>query len=286
MYYRIDTDMMHEMRLQGREAMVYSALLYLCKNAPYTGSLSELGNFSCCGNKMTTLRMLLALERKGLISRDKDGIKVSQNVTIASQNVTAASQNVTISKRKSNQKENIKENNEVSVCINAREETHTPASPIEEVINNLFDMNTLIPSDREKVPANTGYYKIIVTEFGYMRPKEFVDDFYLHYNAHGWPNGGNKLDLMRFWMTRYVRRKGAKKPSLSDLERAVMKTFLEQIEERLIVRLFNVVQQFEVTEQKIIFYVPEQNKKDFMAWLETLPLFTMLEAYHRTVYVK
>ncbi|MCQ2310859.1 MAG: hypothetical protein MJZ64_03810 [Paludibacteraceae bacterium] len=280
MYYRIDTDMMRQLGLQGREAIVYSALLYLCKNAPWKGSAQELADFSLCGSSDTALRMLDSLQIKGLLTYR--ATKGGQTQIALSQ-----TQNAEVSKRKSNQKENIiKENNEVSVCINAREETHTTASPIEEVINNLFDMNTLIPSDREKVPANTGYYKIIVTEFGYMRPKEFVDDFYLHYNAHGWPNGGNKLDLMRFWMTRYVRRRGTKKPSLSDLERAVMKTFLEQIEERLIVRLFHVVQQFEVTEQKIIFYVPEQNKKDFTAWLETLPLFTMLEAYHRTVYVK
>ncbi|MCQ2310951.1 MAG: hypothetical protein MJZ64_04285 [Paludibacteraceae bacterium] len=285
MFLRIEMEEAEQIDVEGLEMLVYSTLRYLCRNKPWQGTMTDLAKKSRCGGRLTAKRKLDSLIAKGYVQLTEYGYTCVQNEHLNVQNEHLNVQNEHFSKEKRSKKENIKENNEVS-GENARVRIPPTASPIEEVINNLFDMNTLIPADRAKVPANTGYYKIIVTEFGYMRPKEFVDDFYLHYNAHGWPNGGNKLDLMRFWMTRYVRRRGTKKPSLSDLERAVMKTFLEQIEERLIVRLFHVVQQFEVTEQKIIFYVPEQNKKDFTAWLESLPLFRMLEAYHRTVYVK
>ena len=132
-YYRTDIDICNTLDLWGREAMVYSALLYLCKAAPYKGSLAELGSFSRCGNKMTTLRMLLSLEKKGLISREIEGIKVSQNVTAASQNVTEASHNVTISKEKRTKKENIIKENEESVCDN----THTRTLVFDK--NKIFE---------------------------------------------------------------------------------------------------------------------------------------------------
>jgi len=61
---------------------------------------------------------------------------------------------------------------------------------------------------------------------------------------------------------------------------------VSNIEERLIVRLFNIVKSFEVAEKVIYFYVPEDNANDFAAWLNTLPLAKMLAAYHRTVSVR
>ncbi|MCQ2341663.1 MAG: hypothetical protein MJZ48_04345 [Paludibacteraceae bacterium] len=138
MYYRTDIDICNTLDLWGREAMVYSALLYLCKAAPYKGSLAELGSFSRCGNKVTTLRMLLSLEKKGLISREIEGIKVLQYETAVFQNETAALHNITETLHnetilRERTKENIKENNKESVGDN----THTRTLVFDK--NKIFE---------------------------------------------------------------------------------------------------------------------------------------------------
>lgn len=285
MFLRIEIEEMEQIGLEGREMLVYTALRYLCRNAPWQGTIQDLAKYSRCGGRITAKRKLDSLLARGYIQKTENGYICVQNEHSNVQNEHLNVQNEQNPKRKSNQKENIKENNEVTGYI-AREKTHPTASPKDNLINDLFMMQMLIPEERAKVPANTGYYKIIVTEFGYMQPKPLVDEFYLHYNAHGWPNGGNKLDLMRYWMSRHIERRGAKKPSLNEVERAVIKTFLDNIEERLIVRLFNVVRQFEVTSEAIIFYVPKENADKFYEWLCTMPCDEIFRAYNRKIKVR
>ncbi len=285
-FYRIDTNTCNALNLWDREAMVYSALLYLCKAAPYKGSAAELAQFSRIKSKTTTLRMLSNLITKGLIVRNTEGISLVQCGADANHSGAASVQYGAFSKEKRTKKENINKRTEYNVCNSVREYTHTTASPIDNVIKDLFHMQPLIPTDKPAIPANTGYYRIITTEFGYMNPKSFVDNFYLHYNAHGWPTGGNKLDLMRYWMTQYTHRRGSKKPQLSENERLVLKTFLDNIEQRLIVRLFNVVKMFELTDTQIIFHVEKTNVENFVVWLNSMPLHSIFAAYNRTVAVK
>jgi len=117
-YYRIDWDTCDRLHLYGREAMVYCALIYLCKKAPYTGSATELADFSHCGTKRTTLRMLSSLIGKGLILKSADGIVLGQNVSDSGQNVTPSGQNVPISKEKRTKKENIIKENKESESFN------------------------------------------------------------------------------------------------------------------------------------------------------------------------
>jgi len=288
-YYRIDWDTCDQLHLYGREAMVYCALIYLCKKAPYTGSATELANFSHCGKSTTALRMLWSLEKKGLISRGSDGIKVLQIAANPLQNEVTPLQVAAISKEKEKnqeKKENIikKENN--NVCLIAHEETHTTATPLDVVINNLFHMDTIIPTDKPIIPANTGYYKIIVIEYGYLNPKKHIDEMYNFYESHGWPRGGSKLELMRFWMRKYIELHPKQQPNLSETERLVLRTFLDNIEQRLIVRLFNVITGFEVYDTKIVFVVRKENIQDFAKWLESLPLAKIFAAYNRIVTVQ
>jgi len=106
-YYRIDWDTCDQLHLFGREAMVYCALIYLCKRAPYTGSATELADFSHCGKKMTALRMLSSLQKKSLIRITTDGISLAQTEPSSAQNETVSAQSETISKEKRTKKENI-----------------------------------------------------------------------------------------------------------------------------------------------------------------------------------
>jgi len=137
-----------------------------------------------------------------------------------------------------------------------------------------------------QIPANTGYYKIIVLEYGYLNPKTFVDQFYNHWEGKGWPERGNKLFLMRSWMDIYMTKHPKQKPNLNETERLVMRTFLENIEQRLIVRLFHVITGFEVYEKKIVFVVKNENIQDFAKWLDSLPLAKIFAAYNRIVTVQ
>jgi len=230
--------------------------------------------------------MLSSLEKKGLIIRSEHSIMLAQIEPISAQNETPSAQNETISKEKSNKKENnIKEINNNVVSSFAREEKKT-ASPNIDLIKRLFFMDTLIPADKPAIPANTGYYKIIVLEYGYLNPKRFVDEFYHYWDGQGWPERGNKLSLMRSWMDMFVKRHPKQRPNLNETERMVLRTFLDNIEQRLIVRLFNVVTGFEVYDTKIVFVVHKENIEDFSKWLNTLPLAKMLAAYHRIVTVQ
>ncbi|MCQ2310416.1 MAG: hypothetical protein MJZ64_01525, partial [Paludibacteraceae bacterium] len=124
-------DMMHEMRLQGREAMVYSALLYLCKNAPWKGSAQELADFSLCGSSDTALRMLDSLQIKGLLTyratkggQTQIALSQTQNASKQTQNAEVQTQNAEVSEKESNQRKRIKENKEESECDNSAH-THT-----------------------------------------------------------------------------------------------------------------------------------------------------------------
>jgi len=287
-FYRIDWDTLDRSNLFGREAMVYSALMYLCKNAPYIGTPTELANFSRCGSYKTAERILTSLSEKGLINiqSDEDNNKHitlnGQNVQEDGQNVQTNGQNVQKSKEKEkNQKNKERKINENSMCIKEAQ-THTTASP--NLINQLFFMNT-IEHPTQDIPANTGYYKIIVLEYGYLKPKEFIDDMYLHYESHGWPYKGNKLELMRYWMTRYTKLKHSHKPNLDENERIILRTFLDKIEQRLIVRLLDVLQGFEVTDKAIIFRVKAENTEKFTAWLTDIDAPYILAAYNREVQV-
>ena len=273
MFYRVDADMMHGLGLQGAEAQVFCTLLYLCKNASWKGSLRELAYISVCGDKTTALRMRNKLQRKGLISVTKEGISLVQNATIAVQNATSLVQNATISKRKSNQKENINNNNEVSVS-----NAHTQ----EEFLFPHFD--DMEPLFGNKIPGNTGYYKIIIGEKGYLNPKKYVQEMYEYYNAHGWPQG-DKPGMMRLWMTREVKMRGGDKPQLNENERTYLRTFLDALPQYAVVHFCDVLRGFKMTDKKAVFYFDQEKMQAVAKWLMDIGIADKMVAYGRTLTV-
>ena len=85
--------------LTGTDAMVYEALVYLCKKTgEWKGSFAALARFSCCGDKTTAFRSLQRLLERGI---------VLQNATGALQIATETVQNATISKEERTKEENI-----------------------------------------------------------------------------------------------------------------------------------------------------------------------------------
>ncbi|MCQ2343151.1 MAG: hypothetical protein MJZ75_06680 [Paludibacteraceae bacterium] len=282
MYYKMDKDILDRVGLAGAEAMVYSALLYLCKNQPWTGSAQELAAFSRCGERTTALRMLHILDKKGLIYATfiKGGITQialvpMQNAEVPMQIAEVPMQNAEVSKEKRTKKENYINNNEVSV-------SNAHAHEKDYLLLNFDDMEKLFP---DKIPASTGYYKIIVGEKGYLHPKKYVNEMYEYYNAHGWASD-NKLGLMRTWMTRESRMRGGRQPQLSEDEQIYMRTLLDVMDQRVVCRFCDLLERFELTEEKAAFTFPEDKAKAVAEWMTACRLDEKMKAYGRQMVVR
>ena len=88
--------------LTGTDAMVFEALVYLCrKDGNVSISYGKLAAFSCCGDKTTAFRSVKHLLERGI---------VLQNATGALQIATPSLQNETISKEERTKEENINNN--------------------------------------------------------------------------------------------------------------------------------------------------------------------------------
>ena len=100
--------------LTGTDAMVYEALVYLCKKTgEWKGSFAALARFSCCGDRTTAVRAFGRLLSRGIIVQNAQG-----SVQIAHETV----QNATNSKEERTKEENIN-NNKSGVVIDHT--THT-----------------------------------------------------------------------------------------------------------------------------------------------------------------
>jgi len=61
--------------LTGTDAMVFEALVYLCRErGSWKGSYSELAGFSCCGDATTAMRVLKRLIDRGLVLQNAAGV--------------------------------------------------------------------------------------------------------------------------------------------------------------------------------------------------------------------
>lgn len=61
--------------LTGTDAMVFEALVFLCKKTgSWKGSTYKLAAFSCCGNRMTAQRAMQRLINAGLIAQNEPGM--------------------------------------------------------------------------------------------------------------------------------------------------------------------------------------------------------------------
>lgn len=274
MYYRIDDKQMDDLGLWGREAMVFSALLYLCKNAPWKGTYTELAKNSRCGNRDTALRMLERLQQRGLIYITGDGICIAQTAHQDTQTAHINAQTAQISKRKSNQKENNNKRNYNSVGIaHAHEE--------EFLFPNFEDMEPLFAN---KIPGNTGYYKVIIGEKGYLNPKKYVQAMYEYYNAHGWPQG-DKLGMMRLWMSNEQKMRHGDKPVLNESECTYMRTFLDALSQYAVVHFCDVLRGFKMTDKKAVFYFSADKAQAVAQWLMDIRIADKMTAYGREMTV-
>ena len=60
--------------LTGTDAMVFEALVYLCRSTgEWKGSYTELARFSCCGNKVTAYNSVKRLIERGLAFKNETG---------------------------------------------------------------------------------------------------------------------------------------------------------------------------------------------------------------------
>lgn len=108
-------------------------------------------------------------------------------------------------------------------------------------------------------------YKIIVGERGYLQPQKYIRTMFEYYNAKGWPQG-SKGDLMRFWMSG-VRSKHNCEPTMSERERAYMVKFMSVINAELVIRFFDLLIDFQLTEDYAAFYFHEENMQKIADWM-------------------
>ena len=117
-YYLIYDQVAEQLKLEGVELMLFSALAFMTNKYPYTKGARHLSQETHCGSKDTVLRTLDKLAAKGLVVRDRNGITLSvsarqavQNATPSAQTETPAAQNETVAAQNAtNQKERSKEN--------------------------------------------------------------------------------------------------------------------------------------------------------------------------------
>ena len=61
--------------LTGTDAMVFEALVYLCrKDGNVSISYSKLATFSCCGDRHTAMRILKRLIERGFVVQNEPGV--------------------------------------------------------------------------------------------------------------------------------------------------------------------------------------------------------------------
>lgn len=108
MFYQIDIDIAEQLDLSGTDAMVYFTLAYLSKKRAWKGSSYKLAKYSRCGDATTARRIVVRLQKRGLIIEDSDGLSVLQIAAPKMQNAATLMQNAANSKEST--KENINKN--------------------------------------------------------------------------------------------------------------------------------------------------------------------------------
>ena len=136
-----------------------------------------------------------------------------------------------------------------------------------------------------KIPGNTGYYKVIIGEKGYLNPKKYVQAMYEYYNAHGWPQG-DKLGMMRLWMTNEPKMRGGDKPVLNESECTYMRTFLDALPQYAVVHFCDVLRGFKMTDKKAVFYFDKEKMQAVAQWLMDIKIADKMTAYGREMTVR
>lgn len=108
MFYQIDIDIAEQLDLSGTDAMVYFTLAYLSKKRAWKGSSYKLAKYSRCGDATTARRIVVRLQKRGLIIENSDGLSVLQIAAPKMQNAATLMQNAANSKEST--KENINKN--------------------------------------------------------------------------------------------------------------------------------------------------------------------------------
>ncbi|MCQ2331213.1 MAG: hypothetical protein MJZ55_04405, partial [Paludibacteraceae bacterium] len=136
----------------------------------------------------------------------------------------------------------------------------------------------------KKIPGNTGYYKVIIGEKGYLNPKKYVQEMYEYYNAHGWPQG-DKLGMMRLWMTNEPKMRGGDKPVLNESECTYLRTFLDALPQYAVVHFCDVLRGFKMTDKKAVFYFDQEKMQAVAQWLMDIRIADKMTAYGREMTV-
>ncbi len=277
MRFLVDTNDATTWGLNANELLVFSALRRLChKTGNWQGSYAKLAEYSGCGSKQNAWNAVKILDAKNL---------VSSNI------LTGASNIFTISERKeakessiyiyNNKEDSERVNKDLGIDARAKDNfmeflTNKPAA--EELL-----VQPTQPSSAEHLIQA---YKIIVTEFGYLHPRVFLDELSDYYKSHGMAIY-NPSAAVRQWMRRESKFKTGRQPVLSKEERIYLRTLLERIDQRLVTRFCDRLQGFELYEKKVVFVFADNAECDRMLrWMVSIGLREKMQAYGRDIFAR
>lgn len=284
MKFIVDTKDAEMWGLSANELLVLSALRRLChKTGNWQGSYAKLAKYSGCGSKINAIRAVKTLLQKSLISVQC----VPTGTLFAVQYEPIAVQYVPISERKEAKESSIYiYNNKDSasvVGIDARARDY-----FMEFLTNKASMAELPIQPPQ--PSSAEYliqaYKIIVTEFGYLRPRVFLNELSDYYKSHGKPIY-NPPAAVRQWMRREAKFKDGRRPVLNQDERLYLRTMLDSIEQRLVTPFCDRLLGFELYEKKVVFVFADNDECDRMLqWMVSINLREKMQAYGREIFAR
>ena len=284
MKFIVDTKDAEMWGLSANELLVLSALRRLChKTGNWQGSYAKLAELSCCESKSIAFRACRKLQEKNLISFQYG----TAGTTFAFQYGAKSFQCGTILERKEAKESSIYINNNKDsasvVGIDARARDY-----FMEFLTNKASMAELPIQPPQ--PSSAEYliqaYKIIVTEFGYLRPRVFLNELSDYYKSHGKPIY-NPPAAVRQWMRREAKFKDGRRPVLNQDERLYLRTMLDSIEQRLVTPFCDRLLGFELYEKKVVFVFADNDECDRMLqWMVSINLREKMQAYGREIFAR
>ena len=271
-YLHIDLDLIERLGLYGTEAMVFSALQFLCRSGEWKGSYSELAKWAAQEYKSTTHYAVNRLINKKLISFN--------NCTKSFNICTQTFNNCTKSKEERTKEEIY--NNKLSECVkdaHAHEKEYNKSQ-----IENL--MLVLGGNQDLSVSKSTGLYKEVVSA-GYLQPKQYIRRMYMWYEKEG-KELVSPLGAMRWWMEQESKRPNGDKPKLTANESIFLRAFLDVIPEQGIVPMLDGLTCFDMTDDAVVFEFAwdEERVKRFDDWLYNNGVLNKMIAYNKKFYYK
>ena len=150
-YLHIDLDLTERLGLYGTEAMVFSALQYLCRSGEWKGSYSELAKWAGLASKQEAHYVFNKLVKKGIST---------SNILTKSSNIFTLSSKITPkSKEERTKEENINKYNKGG-CGSNNDRPHTRETPTPPTYEEFYNFGISKDISISTIIKAWSYYSI------------------------------------------------------------------------------------------------------------------------------